>query len=299
MQFAIEKLFFIYRSFNQILVFRGTMSKPRVVHFLGGLSGIGEDLIYKLVCNNNRCSIVDTWYDLFVSRMSTELEIFSEKPFLFNPDLVNSNDLLLFFALDEKTVDIDRLAGIDCDVIILMNGDSPIEIQDARPNLIYIHDLISYSEVESLANKNLDELFDLCISNAEDFNFPSDKKHWWISQQDVAAGLVRLIDYTTPLPQLMHICGRRGWTNQETFEQLELLYSRTIAGSSGQFQTSHLESKPVIHPTVAKVSQITPSSRPDLSIINEVLVQIDGEGWRPLTPLRTSLMHYLATKNLD
>ena len=275
------------------------MSRPRVVHFLGELPGIGEDFIHKLVCNNVRCSIVDTWYDLIISKMSTELEIFSERPILFNPDLVYSNDVLLYFALHEQTVDFDALAGMDCNVILLLDGNSRIDVQGISLNLIYVHDLISFSEVESIANKKLDELLNICISNSKDFNSLSDKKHWWVSQQDVAAGLLRLIDYTRPLPQLIHICGRRGWTNQETFEQLELLYNRTIAGSSGQFQTSHLESKPVIHPTVAKVSQITTSTRPDLSIINELLIDIDGEGWRPLTPLRTSLMHYLATKDLD
>lgn len=275
------------------------MSKPRVVHFLGEILGVGEDLIHKLVCNNTKCSIVDNWYDLLISKMSTELEIFSERPILFNPDLVYSNDVLLYFALTEQTVDLDTLAGIDCDVILLLDGNSRIDVQGRSLNLIYLHDLISFSEVESTANEKLDQLFDLCSSYSRDFNLPSDEKHWWVSQQDVAAGLFRLINYTRPLPQLIHICGRRGWTNQETFEQLELLYNRTIAGSSGQFQTSHLESKPVIHPTVAKVSQITQSTRPDLSIINELLIDIDGEGWRPLTPLRTSLMHYLATKDLD
>ena len=274
------------------------MSKPRVVHFLGELPGIGEDLIHKLVCNNIRCSIVDSWYDLFMSKMATELEIFSERPILFNPEMVYSNDVLLYFAIHQQSVDLDALAEIECDVILILNGDSRIDLQGTKLKLMYIHDLIYFSEVESLANKNLDELLDLCISNSEGLNLPSDKKHWWVAQQDVAAGLLRLIGYTKPLPQLMHICGRRGWTNQETFEQLGLLYRRTIAGSTGQFQTSHLESKPVIHPTVAKVSQITPSTRPDLSIINEFLIGIDGEGWRPLTPLRTALMHYLATKDL-
>ena len=275
------------------------MSKPRVVHFLGELLGVGEDLMHKLVCNNIKCSIVDDWYDLLISKMSTELEVFSERPILFNPDLVDSNDMLLYFALHGQTVDFDTLAGIDCDVILLLDGNSRIDVQVTSLNIIYIHDLISFSEVESIANEKLDELFDLCLSNSRDLIEPWDKKHWWVSQQDVAAGLLRLIDYTRPLPHLIHICGRRGWTNQETFEQLELLYNRTIAGSSGQFQTSHLESKPVIHPTVAKVSQITPSTRPDLSIINDLLIDIDGEGWRPLTPLRTSLMHYLATKDFD
>ena len=56
------------------------MSKPRVVHFLGELLGVGEDLIHKLVCNNMVCSIVDNWYDLLISKMSTELEVFLKDP---------------------------------------------------------------------------------------------------------------------------------------------------------------------------------------------------------------------------
>ncbi len=83
------------------------MSKPRVVHFLGELLGVGEDLIHKFVCNNIKCSIVDNWYDLLISKMSTELEVFCERPILFNPDLVDSNDMLLCFALHEQTVDFD------------------------------------------------------------------------------------------------------------------------------------------------------------------------------------------------
>ena len=126
-----------------------------------------------------------------------------------------------------------------------------------------------------------------------------DSKHWWVSQQDVAAGLARLLSDVTILPPISHLCGRRGWTKQETYQQLLLLYQRTMAGSSGNFETIHLEQKPVISPVLEDISQINKSSRPDLSIINEALREIDGDGWRPLTPLRTSLMQYLATKDFD
>ena len=84
-----------------------------------------------------------------------------------------------------------------------------------------------------------------------------------------------------------------------SYQQLLLLYQRTIAGSSGNFEATHLEQKPVINPVLEDISQINKSSRPDLSIINEALREIDGDGWRPLTPLRTSLMQYLATKDFD
>tara|TARA_Y200000002_G_scaffold356412_1_gene338145 strand:+ start:58 stop:753 length:696 start_codon:yes stop_codon:yes gene_type:complete len=231
--------------------------------------------------------------------MSTELEIFTAKPFLFDVSLVNSNDVLLYFALNEQVIDFDLLSSIGCEVLLLVDGESPVDIEEDSVKLIYVHDMIFYSTISKSSNLTLDELLKFCKSGDGDFNSQSDKKYWWVSQQDVATCLVRLIDNLDLISSRIDICGRRGWTSQATFQQLELLYNRTIAGSSGQFQATHLESKPVIEPTLAKVSQITPSTRPNLSNINQVLQQITGEGWRPLIPLRTSLMHYLATKVLD
>ena len=275
------------------------MSKPRAVHFHGELPGLGEELLHKLICNNISCSIVDNWYEVLLSNMSTELEIFTAKPFLFDVSLVNSNDVLLYFALNEQVIDFDLLSSIGCEVLLLVDGESPVDIEEDSVKLIYVHDMIFYSTISKSSNLTLDELLKFCKSGDGDFNLQSDKKYWWVSQQDVATCLVRLIDNLDLISSRIDICGRRGWTSQATFQQLELLYNRTIAGSSGQFQATHLESKPVIEPTLAKASQITPSTRPNLSNINQVLQQINGEGWRPLIPLRTSLMHYLATKVLD
>ncbi len=289
----------MYRSINQILLISTTMSKPRVVHFLGELPGLGEELLHKLVCNNISCSIVENWYDDLVSNMSTELEIFTEKPFLFDVNLLNSNDVLLYFALNEQGIDFDLLSATECKVLLLVNGENSVDVERENLKLIYVHDLIFYSTISHESNLALDELLKHCISDTGDFDLQSDKKYWWVSQQDVAACLVRIIDNLELLSSRTDICGRRGWTESETFQQLELLYNRTMAGSSGQFQTNHLEPKPVIEATLAKASEITPSTRPDLSAINEALQQVDGEGWRPLIPLRTSLMHYLATKDLD
>ena len=274
------------------------MSKPRVVHFVGDLPGLGEELIHKLVCSNVVCSIAQEWYNPIITNIATELEIFNATPLLYDSNNINSNDVLLYFVLNDAKLDLVQISNFSCNVILLVSEEIYADNEQINLKIIHLHDMIAYSTMADLDNK-LDELFLHCESNTK-VDFPlTSKKHWWVSQQDVATGLVRLIDNVALLPAKLDICGRRGWTESETFQQLELLYNRTMAASSGQFQTDHLEPKPVIHPTVAKVSQITPSTRPDLSIINELLLDIDGEGWRPLIPLRTSLMHYLATKDLD
>ena len=183
-------------------------------------------------------------------------------------------------------------------MILLVNEETNADFEQMNLKIIHLHDMIAYSSIADLDN-NLDELLQLCQSNTSVEFSLSSKKFWWVSQQDVATGLGRLIDNVALLPAKLDLCGRRGWTENETFQQLKMLYNRTIAGSSGQFQINHLEPKPVIEATLAKASEIRPSTRPDLSIINDILLQINGEGWRPLIPLRTSLMHYLATKDLD
>ena len=273
------------------------MSKPRMVHFLGDLPGLGEELIHKLVCNNVVCSIVKEWYNPIITNIATELEIFNATPLLFDSNNINSNDVLLYFALNDDKLDLVQISNFSCNVILIVSEEIYADNEQICLKIIRIHDMIAYSSIADLDN-NLDELLQHCQSNTSvDFTLSS-KKHWWVSQQDVAMGLVRLIDNVSLLPAKLDLCGRRGWTESETFQQLELLYKRTMAASSGQFQTDHLEPKPVIEATLAKASEITPSTRPDLSAINEALQQVDGEGWRPLIPLRTSLMHYLATKDL-
>ena len=275
------------------------MPKPYVVHFVGDLPGLGEELLHKLVCNNIQCSIVDGWYDLLMAKLSTELEIFAERPCLFQEGSVNSTDVLLYFGLNGQAIDFDFLTTISSKVVLLVNGESTVQTDNDRVKVIYVHDLISYSTISNLRNESLDKLLNLCQHSDSNPKFQSNTKYWWVSQQDVAACLARLVDKLDLLSPTSSICGRRGWSEQETFNQLELLYHRTIAGSSGKFQPTHLASKPVIEPTPVKVSQITPSSRPDLSNINRALHELDGEGWRPLMPLRTSLMHYIAAVNLD
>ena len=80
----------------------------------------------------------------------------------------------------------------------------------------------------------------------------------------------------------------------DTFQQFSMLYHRTIAGTTGEFDVKHLTSSPIIPEGVVSVENASNSKRPDLSVIHGLITRSGGEGWRPLTPLRTSLMQYLA-----
>lgn len=76
------------------------------------------------------------------------------------------------------------------------------------------------------------------------------------------------------------------------------LARRAQAGQTGRFEVDHLVAKGV--PSVKAVSVEAAANRherPDLGAIHRFLKNVDGEGWRPKTPLRQSLMFVLADLN--
>ena len=275
------------------------MAKPSCVHFLGDIPGLGEDLLQKLIHQNVQCSIDIEWYEKIISSLSTELEFFVNKPVLYDDKLIQAQDIVVYFAFNRNEIDLFAFSKFPCEILVVTNHDSVLVSKQEKTRFVYVYDMILCTTITDASNDILDEYLSLCKSDDVNPKLVGDTKHWWVSQQDVAAGLARLLSNVTTLPSTSHLCGRRGWTKLETYQQLLLLYQRTIAGSSGNFKVTHLEQKPVINPVLEDISQINKSSRPDLSIINEALREIDGDGWRPLTPLRTSLMQYLATKDFD
>ena len=273
------------------------MAKPSCVHFLGDIPGLGEDLLQKLIHQNVQCSIAIEWYEKIISNLSTELEFFVNKPVLYDGKVIQAHDIAIFFAFARNKIDWNTFSKFPCEVLVVTNDNTVLVPKQEKIRLVHVYDMISCTTITEASNDILDGYLSICKLDEENPKLVEDSKHWWVSQQDVAAGLARLLSDVTILPPISHLCGRRGWTKQETYQQLLLLYQRTMAGSSGNFETIHLEQKPVISPVLEDISQINKPSRPDLSIINEALREIDGDGWRPLTPLRTSLMQYLATKD--
>ena len=127
--------------------------------------------------------------------------------------------------------------------------------------------------------------------------------YWWVSEHDVADGIARMVLHGVELPSKASISGRKEWTAQASFDEFSMLYKRTVAGKSGMFGVEHLTAAPTPKITVEKlwVKPVMPLSeeenrkqRPDLAPIHDALVAADGDGWRPLTPIRTAMMYFLA-----
>ncbi|MDC3070290.1 hypothetical protein OA314_00965 [bacterium] len=274
------------------------MTQKRVVHFLGEISGLAEEVLSRLMLNNTRCTIIDQHYDSSVEKISASLEFIQHKPKVHSLSNVSKDDVLLFFHFGNLEVDASILDIYHCNIIVISESPQQLHQPEHSIKLLHVHDMIHYLG-DKHHNTKLDALLKLCQVNEPVVAENQPEKHWWVSQQDVAACLIKLIDNVDKLPPIMNICGRRGWTTQETLEQLQLLYQRTLAGVSGRFDANDLVAKPLITPILQSGKMSTKSLRPDLSVIDDVLQAVDGRRWRPLIPLRTSLMHYLATKDLD
>ena len=273
------------------------MAKGVTVHFLGELNGLAEELLLKLVLNNERCSIDKQSHAWMTSRISTELEFVDFAPVVFNVSRVKSNDITLLFDFKSNGLVNNPLNRLKGTKIVITNSETTQFISNGDYKMINISDMIHYTDEYSLNNK-LDWLYSCCLSG-KPIESVVDEKYWWVSQQDVASCLHRLIGSPEIIPAFLNICGRRGWLISETFDQLKLLFERTIAGATGQFNPTSLEHKPVITQTLTKVNDVINSSRPDLSPLDDTLQAIDGQRWRPIVPLRTSLMHYLAMKDIS
>lgn len=273
------------------------MAKGVTVHFLGELNGLAEELLHKLVLNNDKSSIDKQSHARVTSKISTELEFVDNAPQVFHESKVQSNDITLLFDFNNDGLVNKSLNSIKGSKIIITDRENLPSRSNEEHKIILVRDMIHYT-AEYNQNNQLDRLYSHCVSG-KPIESVVDEKHWWVSQQDVASCLYRLIGSPESIPSFLHICGRRGWSLSETFDQLKILFERTIAGATGQFNTTSLEQKPVITQTLTKLSDTINSSRPDLSPLDDALQVIDGQRWRPIVPLRTSLMHYLAMKDFS
>ena len=116
----------------------------------------------------------------------------------------------------------------------------------------------------------------------------------WCDINDVTAAVSDLLQHPCE-DGTYHMSGRRAWTMDETWQEFDALIQRTIAGQTGKFGPEHLEARgvPVVEPIAIQDGQ-TKRVRPDLGPLHAALTNANGEGWRPRTPLRQSLMMVIA-----
>lgn len=120
---------------------------------------------------------------------------------------------------------------------------------------------------------------------------------YWCSINDVSSAVVQLLPHLASLEQTTyHVAGRRYWTMEETWNEFAILARRANAGRLGAFNVDVLTDDEGLPVEVQPVDQQSSNpQRPDIAPFHRCLKQYTGEGWRPMMPLRQTLMLVLAS----
>tara|TARA_B100001113_G_scaffold346733_1_gene338070 strand:+ start:1909 stop:2625 length:717 start_codon:yes stop_codon:yes gene_type:complete len=222
---------------------------------------------------------------------------FIERLLMFDVELCLDDGDVQFIRQQHATLLEASIAKVtatsDADqVFTLFNEMNTIEINGVCS--MVLHDVLPSGENHGLINPSLDTIWASIDSNIE-----GDESHYWVAESDVVDALVRIALHQPELPNHIDIAGRRRWSTQQTHREMQMLYNRTRAGSTGQFTATLLDqpSSPTI--AVVPINAAHQSTRPSLGQIHDVLEQCDGQGWQPTSPLRTAMMVYLAGKLND
>ena len=99
------------------------MAKGVTVHFLGELNGLAEELLLKLVLNNESCSIDKQSHAWMTSRISTELEFVDYAPQVFKESRVESNDITLLFDYNSNGL-VNNTEYLKGSKIVITNSET-------------------------------------------------------------------------------------------------------------------------------------------------------------------------------
>ena len=209
----------------------------------------------------------------------------------------------------ELSVYPDAFAALDSitgEARFLLVGGEPldVEIPDDAPCVVLsaaVSDMVPSPSTINVVVHNMlpplvdspeDRMFaawrDHCIN--EEIPELSTERYHWCDRNDVAS-VVALMLKQDVVSGRFDLAGRRSWTAEETWEEFSHLMKRTQAGRTGRFDEEHLKVHGVPSVGVVPVTQaLEERERPNLRPVHEFLMASTGEGWRPKTPLRHSLM---------
>ena len=276
-----------------------SMEPISIIHLTGELEGLGDDFVAKLIHDEFNVTVEKDQLDRMTNKLEVELAHLSVDLKVAKLADISPNDIVIHFSQNHEASDLFVEIADLCSSILVTTGLSSrpknLEFIDT---IIDVIDLIPSADCQHFQSNNLDQMLQLCYTmgtGVSQSNLPA--RYWWLSQQDAVTGLVGIVKCSSLPKGVVPMCGRREWSLSDTFDQLSMLYQRTLAGASGQFSLEHLQPNPVIGAAaVRKVADVMAGKRPDLSNLHEVMLESNEEGWRPLVPLRTSLMYYLAAK---
>ena len=273
------------------------MANP-VVHLRGSDSCLGRSLISRLIRADVKIVIPDVDYQWAEQMFSTELKYSNSQLFKSEATAIAQGHRVILLGLGPYLSDDEQSSiGVDgSETILITPGFEKIDVDTSEidSHLIISH-MIPTACDDSWCCPVIQNWFN-AINNNESIASDLRPRHWWVSEMDAVDSIVRILVSDQPFPSNANISGRRAWSDDQTVEEMKLLFSRTMAGKSGMFSAQHLTTPPSPIIEVEAISKVEDNEhpRPDLESIHQVLVACDGDGWRPLMPIRSALMMFLA-----
>jgi len=172
---------------------------------------------------------------------------------------------------------------------ILQEGEGfSVSFDGSDADIVIGSDIIVHDLIPTRKDKWIPQEF-LFWSKGKEYTSPS---RYWVSVTDAAYAIANLIKAEKTCTEL-HLCGRREWSAEDTKAEFDMLWERTSQGKTGKFTAETLFGHEIAG-MVPKPIHNEDGQRPDLAPLHETLLQITGEGWRPLIPLRTAIMTLIA-----
>ena len=282
------------------------MAHRPIVHLRGEPSSLMFGLVERLLRSATDLVLDTPLHDLVVVRYANDLA-FGEAA-IFTPEAkpLSFGHRVVMVGFGPFTTEDDGQGGLDVDgveLILVTPAEHIAEVSfDWVDAHVEVHDLIPMHSGGGWMPPVLTRWFEALVAG-QATELLAGPEHWWVGEVDVADALGRLLISEQAFPEICKMSGRRSWGEDQTLEEFQMLYRRTSAGQSGSFGIEELTAAPTpkIELQTLMVSDSLPLTveanrhqRPDLSAIHDALHAADGDGWRPLVPVRTALMHCLA-----
>ncbi|MDA8790308.1 hypothetical protein N9N05_00410 [bacterium] len=282
------------------------MAHRPIVHLRGEPSSLMFGLVERLLRSATDLVLDTPLHDMVVVRYANDLA-FGEAA-IFTPEAkpLSFGHRLVMVGFGPFTTEGEGQGGLDVDgveLILVTPAEHIAEVSfDWVDAHVEVHDLIPMHSGGGWMPPVLTRWFEALVAG-QATELLAGPEHWWVGEVDVADALGRLLISEQAFPEICKMSGRRSWGEDQTLEEFQMLYRRTSAGQSGSFGIEELTAAPTpkIELQTLMVSDSLPLTveanrhqRPDLSAIHDALHAADGDGWRPLVPVRTALMHCLA-----
>ncbi|MBT5122011.1 MAG: hypothetical protein HOM38_04710 [Euryarchaeota archaeon] len=282
------------------------MAHRPIVHLRGEPSSLMFGLVERLLRSATDLVLDTPLHDMVVVRYANDLA-FGEAA-IFTPEAkpLSFGHRVVMVGFGPFTTEGEGQGGLDVDgveLILVTPAEHIAEVSfDWVDAHVEVHDLIPMHSGGGWMPPVLTRWFEALVAG-QATELLAGPEHWWVGEVDVADALGRLLISEQAFPEICKMSGRRSWGEDQTLEEFQMLYRRTSAGQSGSFGIEELTAAPTpkIELQTLMVSDSLPLTveanrhqRPDLSAIHDALHAADGDGWRPLVPVRTALMHCLA-----